>query len=345
MLPVDPPLDAEAVPAGDRLRALAALAELTKAASRLDNPDLFHRPRFRTALHHRHLHTTDEGELAEAISNAAEQRTKAGLLAVHSVREELREHPGRRPCFAPDALAELHRLIAAADPSIPGRGGFRRGNVTVTRADGGLVLFGTAPGAELNEQVRRWYAWGLATTSPPLDASALSTIRLLTIHPFADGNGRMVRLLAQCDLVAAGLMPGLLLDLEGWVHGNRQADDDAFAAAVDGDLMAWGATFARMVTETAHHRIATIKAYRRVLDAAMDRAKGDPAAREVLAHLRATPAVSAQWLKGRTTRAPGPALDRLTRAGVLTPHPRLPGALFHPRLVAILDEPFTAGVH
>ncbi|MFI5529564.1 Fic family protein [Kitasatospora sp. NPDC051853] len=342
MFPVDPPLDAEAVPAGDRLRALAVLAELTKAAARLDNPDLFFRPRFRTALHRQHLRITDEQELAEAVSTAAEERNKAGLLAVHSVREELREHPGRRPCFTPDTLAELHRLIAAADPNIPGRGGFRRGNVTVTRADGGLVAFATAPGAELDEQVRRWYEWGLATTSPALDAAALSTIRLLTIHPFPDGNGRMVRLLAQCDLVAAGLMPGLLLDLEGWVHGNRQADDDAFAAAVDGDLMAWGASFARMVTETAHHRIATIKAYRRVLDAAMDRAKGDPAAREVLAHFRATPAVSAAWLRGRTTRDPGPALERLTRAGVLAPHPRLPGALFHPRLLAVLDEPFVA---
>ncbi|MFF3605016.1 hypothetical protein [Streptomyces sp. NPDC002463] len=51
------------------------------------------------------------------------------------------------------------------------------------------------------------------------------------------------------------------------------------------------------------------------------------------------PAVSAGRLRGRTGRDPRPALDRLSRAGVLVARPRLAGALIHPRLLAVLEAP------
>jgi len=342
VLPVVPPLGAEAIPAGARREALDALAALTRAATHLDDPDLFHRPRFRAKLHRRHAGSVQVEQLTAQVATAAEDRAAAGLLAVQSVRAELRERPGRRPCFDPGSLAELHRLLAAADPNIPGQGGFRRARATVTWADGRRFAIDVAPGKQLRSHVERWYHWATKTTSHALDAAAFGMVRLFTIHPFPDANGRVARLIAQCDLVAAGLMPGLLLDLEGWVHSHRGEFDEAVVAAADGHWTQWGEVFARAVTETAYHRIATIEAHRRVLQSATSRVADDPAAVAVLAQFRASPAVSAGWLRDRLSHDPQPALARLLEAGILAPHPRLPGALVHPQLTDVLDAPFDA---
>ncbi|MEV4560500.1 Fic family protein [Kitasatospora sp. NPDC049285] len=292
----------------------------------------------RAKLRRRHVAGADPARLAEQLAAAAESRTAAGLLAVQSVREEVAEQPGRRPCFTPDALVELHRLLIAGDPNIPSPGGFRRSRAVVTWDDGRVFAIDAAAD-ELREHLERWYAWGTRTTSPPLDAAALAALGLLTIHPFPDANGRLARLLWQCDLVAAGLLPGLLLDLDGWVHGHRREHDEALVAAAEGRLSSWGEVVARAVTETARHRSATLTTYRAVLDASLAEVAGDPAATAVLHQLRATPAVSAPWLHDRIAHPPQPALDRLRTTGILTDHPRLPGALVHPGLLALLDAP------
>ncbi|MER7537066.1 Fic family protein [Streptomyces sp. NPDC097704] len=341
VLPVAPPLDATAIPPAARRQALDALAELTAAArTHLDDPDLFHRPRWRPKLHLKRIAGIDPAQLAGRLATAAENRTTTGLVAVHSVRAELLEHPGRRPCFTPDALAELHRMLIAGDPNITAPGGFRRAPMTVTWPDGQTFSIATAAGAQLRERIAYWHHWGTRTTAHPLDAAALAMVALLTIHPFPDANGRMARLLGQCDLVAAGLLPGLLLDLDAWAEQHRAEHDTALVAAADGDLAHWGALFARAVTDTARHRTGTLTVHGRLLDAAVAQVADDPAAVAVLVQLRAAPAVSAAWLRDRIAHEPQPALDRLREAGILTDHPRLPGALIHPQLLELLDTPY-----
>ncbi|MER5966417.1 Fic family protein [Streptomyces sp. NPDC002057] len=337
------------VPPPERAAATAALAELSDAARRhLDNPDLFHRPRFRTAVHSRHLARTPHHRVTAQIAAAAEQRAAVELLAAASTRAEVAERPGRRPCFTPDALSELHTLLVAGDPSIPGPGGLRRSTASVTWADGRVFTIAVTPGRDLHGHVERWYRWAVRTTSPALDAAALSMARLLTIHPFADGNGRTARLLAQCDLLAAGLVPGLLLDLEGWTHAHRLEHDEALVAAAEGRWAVWGSLFARAVTETARHRTAGIVRYDALLARAAAQVADDPAAMAVLEGLRSSPAVSAVPPVSAASVDParprphpqGAALARLTGAGILVPHPRLPGALVHPPSLAVLDEPW-----
>ncbi|MFJ9455356.1 Fic family protein [Kitasatospora sp. NPDC101447] len=340
--PVVPPPGATAVPAGARGPALAALAELREAAADLDNPDLFHRPRLRTRLHPGRLGGTDPGRLAEQAAASAGNRAAAGLLAVASVRAELRERPGQRPCFTPDALVDLQRLLVAEDPSVPGGGGLRRTDAHVVWPDGRRFAIAVPPGRPLHGHLRRWHDWTVTTDSPPLDLAAFGVLRLYTVHPFPDGNGRLARLLAQCDLVAAGLLPGLLLDLDGWVEARRAVHDEAIVAAADGDWARWGAVFAEAVTETARHRTATLTAHRRLLTAAIDAVREDRQAVGVLRGFTAAPAVSADWLRPRLPYDPATALARLRRAGLLTRHPRLPGALVHPGLLALLDTPFAA---
>ncbi|MFF7080985.1 hypothetical protein [Streptomyces lavendulae] len=140
--------------------------------------------------------------------------------------------------------------------------------------------------------------------------------------------------------MGAGRLPGLLLDVEGWVDAHRAEHDEAVVAGAEGDWERWGALFARAVTEAARQRAATVTAYGNLLDAALDVVAGDPAAAEVLRHFRSGPAVSAGWLRGRTAHAPGPALARLREAWILVAHPRLADALVHPGLLALLDAPY-----
>ncbi|MFJ3793175.1 hypothetical protein [Kitasatospora sp. NPDC090091] len=85
---------------------------------------------------------------------------------------------------------------------------------------------------------------------------------------------------------------------------------------------------------------STVTAYGRLLDAAVAQAADDPAAVAVLTQFRAAPAVSAAWLRERIPHDPRPALDRLRGAGILTDHPRLPGALILPQLIELLDAPY-----
>jgi hypothetical protein len=338
--PVVPPLGAEVISSPLRTAALAALAELAGAAAALGNPDLFHRPRFRTAVHGRRVAGLTPEDLAARITTAAEDRAAAGLIAVASVRAEQAEQPGRRLCFDPESLADLHRLLAGADPNIPGDGGFRRSEARVTWPDGRRFVIAVPAGESLRRHLDAWYGWATTTTSPPLDAAALSMVRLFTIHPFADGNGRTARLLAQCDLVGAGLLAGLLLDLEGWVHGNRTTFDEAVFAAATGGLGRWGAVFAQMIIDTARHRIATVRSYLEELEALRASVRDDPLAAWIVDSFRETPAVSEQWLGERTDRDTGPALRRLADMGLLEAHPRLPGAWVAASLLSILDQPY-----
>ncbi len=61
--------------------------------------------------------------------------------------------------------------------------------------------------------------------------------------------------------------------------------------------------------------------------------------------LRSAPAVSPESLRGLLPGDPRPPLARLRTAGILTPHPRLPGALVHPGLLTVLDTPYAPPAH
>ncbi|MFE2011232.1 Fic family protein [Streptomyces sp. NPDC059491] len=115
-----------------------------------------------------------------------------------------RERPGRRPCFTQNALCELHEKIVTEDtPAPPSPEGFRRSTSTVTWADGRTCAIAVAPRREPRGHMERWRRWAERTTAPAVDEAAFGTARLMTIHPLAEGKGRTVRLVAQCDLVAA----------------------------------------------------------------------------------------------------------------------------------------------
>lgn len=82
------------------------------------------------------------------------------------------------------------KLFAATKPDIAGQ--FRRHGVGIS---GGRFVPPTP--VEVEPLMRDFFAWveRTKTTMHPLERAALVHLKFVTIHPFADGNGRMSRLL------------------------------------------------------------------------------------------------------------------------------------------------------
>ena len=65
---------------------------------------------------------------------------------------------------------------------------------------------------KLNKEMQHFIKWFNSTTKDDLVLkSSIAHLWFVTIHPFADGNGRLVRLIANLPLLKAGLAP-LLID-------------------------------------------------------------------------------------------------------------------------------------
>lgn len=83
---------------------------------------------------------------------------------------------------------------------------------------------------------------------------AIAHAQFETIHPFADGNGRVGRLLLPLMLAASGYPP---LYLSGVLHRHRRAYYDALAAVqLRGDWRPWVALLCRAVVEACDASVA-----------------------------------------------------------------------------------------
>jgi len=97
-----------------------------------------------------------------------------------------------------------------------GAGDYRRGQVFVGSAERGLVYVPPPP-ADVPSLVDDLAAWlrGADSLPAPLRA-ALAHIRLAGVHPFADGNGRVARILASLVMVRGGFRRPEFTSLEEW---------------------------------------------------------------------------------------------------------------------------------
>lgn len=87
---------------------------------------------------------------------------------------------------------------------------------------------------------------------PPLIKAAIAHHRFEAIHPFADGNGRVGRLLIDAMLVSDGLLTGPYLNLSSEIYRDRQRYYTLLADTSRlGDFDEWVTWFLRMVTQAA----------------------------------------------------------------------------------------------
>ena len=118
----------------------------------------------------------------------------------------VREQIGRKPRQASAReILEIHRLILhGIDDSNAGQ--YR--NVPVRISGSRVILPNPMKVADLMEEFRTWLA--NRKNIHPVELAAEAHCRLVTIHPFVDGNGRTARLLMNMLLLMAGYPPAII---------------------------------------------------------------------------------------------------------------------------------------
>lgn len=128
-------------------------------------------------------------------------------------------------------IADLHFDLAWPDPDArPGR--VRTGPMFITGADGRPIY--TAPDAKatgpLLDELVTWLRKG-DTDVPAVVRAAMAHLHLVSIHPFADGNGRASRMLQSLVLALDGQLAPELASIEEHLAAHTQDYYDALQHA------------------------------------------------------------------------------------------------------------------
>jgi Fic family protein len=159
---------------------------------------------------------------------------------------------------------------------------------------------------------------------PVLVRAGLAHVQFETIHPFADGNGRMGRLLFTFLLCQAGVLEEPLLYLSLYLKKHRSTYYELLdRVRRTGDWEAWLSFFLEGVQETAEGAVST--AHRLADMFRQDRATVEPSGRRAGSALRVHEALKARPIlsmaqvcrdTGLSFPAASSAMDLLTELGI-----------------------------
>ncbi len=158
---------------------------------------------------------------------------------------------------------------------------------------------------------------------PPIVQAAIAHAQFESIHPFADGNGRVGRALVHVILRRRGLTPRYVPPVSLVLAGNAMDYVAGLTAYRAGDVGAWCETFAAATATAAREAAGLARALEALRARWRERAgrpRRDSAAHALLELLPGNPIVSvatAQALTGRSKQAANEAVASLEAAGVL----------------------------
>jgi len=181
------------------------------------------------------------------------------------------------------------------------------------------------PGDALVEGVSDWEKWVNADNEVPIVAKiALAHYQFETLHPFADGNGRLGRLIAILQLIQEGILRWPVLNLAPWLEENRDAyQDGLLRVTITGDLDPWVCFFSEAVRKQARDGVEKIAQLLQLRDdmVAELRAGGvRGSALQIAENLIGYPVIdvpTARDMTGKTFEAANQAVARLVDFGIL----------------------------
>lgn len=212
-----------------------ALARADQAASLLPNPALLARPATRreavstSALEGTYAALSDvfeadfldDDELTSSVSEVRNYVTAAEYA--YSVIEAGRPITIR-------LLEDLQGQLLKGTPSDgPHAGSIRTTQVFIgagnRRVDSARFI---PPPADhrLTDGLEAWESWVRTSTLPLVIRVAAAHYQFETLHPFHDGNGRLGRLVAALQLMAAGELKHPVLNISPWLEQNRTEYQD-----------------------------------------------------------------------------------------------------------------------
>lgn len=181
------------------------------------------------------------------------------------------------------------------------------------------------PGDELVEGVSDWEKWVNADNEVPIVAKmALAHYQFETLHPFADGNGRLGRLIAILQLIQEGILRWPVLNLAPWLEENRDAyQDGLLRVTTTGDFDPWVCFFAEAVRKQARDGVNKIGKLLQLRDEMVSELRAGAvrgSALQIAENLIGYPVIdvpTARDMTGKTFEAANQAVARLVDFGIL----------------------------
>lgn len=333
----------------DITRAMQALERLKSAVDLLPNTDMVTRTLARReAVHSSQIEGTrtqlhelleyeatqgSEGPPADAtVTERYVQALDEGLRAIRSADS--------RMALDTPLLRRMHSILLQDSP-IARPGHYRDVQAWIGAGRIEDAIFVPAPperipacmdeleASMLRYKPREDEPWELA----PVAQIAIAHAQFETIHPFADGNGRVGRLLMPLILAAEGYPP---LYLSGVLLKYRRAYYDALAdVQLRGDWMPWLTLLCRAVISACDNAVAIardLNALRERWLAELSDLRSDATARKLPTFLLGHPVTSVNQVArsfGISFVAANRAIDQLIARGILTEPARRRNRVFH----------------
>lgn len=314
-------------------KAAMEVARLDQAVSQLPRPEILVRPivrreaRSTAALEGTYASFDEvlESDFLEDRQLSSEQREiRNYVLATDQAMMLLRTLPLSR-----QLIGKLQKTIVrgTADDSWDA-GDIRQRQVAIGPKNRPVFearFIPSPPGDELDEGVSDWEKWVNADNGVPIVAKmALAHYQFETLHPFADGNGRLGRLIAILQLVQEGILRWPVLNLAPWLEENRDRYQDGLLQVTKtGDFDPWVCFFAEAVRKQARDGVDKIGRLLRLREdmVAELRAGGvRGSALQIAENLIGYPVIdvrTARHMTGKTFEAANQAVARLVNFGIL----------------------------
>lgn len=262
---------------------------------------------------------------AEAEGDTARDETARSVLGnVLAMEEAVRLGAGAKRLRIRDVLA-LHRILmlATTTPQIAGKIRERQNWIGGNAYNPGRATF-VPPPPELVPALMDDLAEFLNRTDlPPVLQAAIAHAQFETIHPFADGNGRVGRALIHVVLRRRGLAPNFVPPVSLVLAADARTYVAGLVAFQEERLDEWSLIFARAMKRSAAKATELAERLGHLQEAWRERA-GRPrrhsGAEALIQALPAHPIVTLSTvveLLGRSKQAANEAIALLARAGVL----------------------------
>jgi Fic family protein len=180
-------------------------------------------------------------------------------------------------------------------------------------------------GALLEEGFDEWEKWVNAKSDIPIVIKmALGHYQFETLHPYANGNGRLGRLIGLLQLVEDGSLAYPILNLSAWLEIRRTEYLDGLLRVTEtGDFDPWVQFYAEGVLAQAEKGVSTINAlenFKEQMLTSLRVAKVRGAAFEIAESLIGYPIINvttAQSMTGTSFQAANHAVSTLVQHGIL----------------------------
>ena len=248
--------------------------------------------------------------LAKAeIGRQHREAAQAALANVAAVTWAYGWASARSEPFSPEVIAAIHTRIAAADRWLAPRAGELRerqnwiGDDPYTPAGAEFI---PPPPQEIDPLLDDLCAFLNRTDLPPVAQAAIAHVQFETIHPFADGNGRVGRALIGASLCRSGLCRDVVPPISLVFAGRKAAYIEALTAFRYEDEDAWLLLMAEAAERAAGaslelaDRIAALQDEWR---AAAGRPRRDSATELLIRLLPAEPVLNVELAAERTGRS------------------------------------------